>query len=110
VERVVLRHAARRYAAHGWDVMPGAAATGLRHRCDDPGCPTFGCHPTLVWWAVAASRDISLVSAWWRRKPHTVLLPTGRAFDVLDAPAHLGALVARGAIRAPSRSPARGDG
>lgn len=101
LERVILRRAARRYAAHGWDVMPGAAFTGVRHRCDDPGCPTFGCHPALERWAEAASRDISVVSAWWRSKSYTVLLPTGRAFDVLEVPAHLGALVARGTVRAP---------
>jgi len=36
--------------------------------------------------AEAASRDISLVSAWWRSKSHTVLLPTGRASTYSKCP------------------------
>ena len=101
IETVLLRRAAQRYAAHGWDVMPGAAFNGERHRCDDPGCPTFGCHPALEGWTDAASRDSSLVVTWWHRNPYTVLLPTGREFDVLELPTRLGVVVARGPIPAP---------
>lgn len=101
VERALLHRAARRYAAHGWDVMPGAAFDGDRHRCADLGCPKSGCHPALLNWADAATRDLTRVAAWWRDHPYTVLLPTGRAFDVVEVPAHLGTMVARGTLRGP---------
>lgn len=99
LDRLRLSHAALSYARHGWDVMPGAVFTGERYRCDDPGCPTVGCHPALERWEDAASHDTRLVAAWWRRTLYTVLLPTGRTFDVLEVPAHLGALATRGPAR-----------
>jgi hypothetical protein len=41
------------------------------------------------------------VSDWWRVVPHSVLLPTGRAFDVLEVPCGVGlrALAAAHALR-----------
>jgi Bifunctional DNA primase/polymerase, N-terminal len=90
LDRSRLRHTALRYAAHGWDVTPGAYLTGDRFDCARPGCPTTGCHPALERWEEAATCDSAKIGEWWRRAPRAVLLPTGRAFDVLEVPAHLG--------------------
>jgi hypothetical protein len=54
----------------------------------------MSCHPALEHWAEAASHDPRTVATWWRDLPHTVLLATGRAFDVLEVPAYLGAPLA----------------
>jgi hypothetical protein len=97
LDRVKLRRAALRYAAHGWAVTPGACLDGHRFDCGRPGCPIAGCHPAIES-AEDASADAALVSAWWCRRPHTVLLATGRTFDVLEVPASLG-LRALGAAR-----------
>jgi hypothetical protein len=64
-------------------------------------------------WEESAGTDIARVAAWWRRRPHTVLLATGVAFDVLEVPASLGLRVL-GAVRlqdgvgGPGRDDARG--
>ncbi|WP_433833800.1 bifunctional DNA primase/polymerase [Actinoplanes sp. CA-015351] len=93
LDRVRLRRAALRYAAHGWDVTPGAYLAGHRFHCGRPGCTITGCHPALDAWAESASGDPIRISAWWRHQAHTVLLPTGSAFDVLEVPATLGGRV-----------------
>lgn len=90
IERVRLRRIAVRYAMHGWEVTPGACLARSRFVCGRAGCPTVGCHPALEDWEHAASADPARVATWWRSRPHAVLLPTGRAFDVLEVPAHLG--------------------
>lgn len=90
IDRVRLRRAALRYVEHGWPVTPGACLAGNRFACGRAGCPTTGCHPALQEWERAASTDVSRVAAWWRHRPHTVLLATGVAFDVLEVPASLG--------------------
>ncbi|MBQ1075922.1 bifunctional DNA primase/polymerase [Micromonospora sp. C31] len=90
LERVRLRRVAVRYALHGWDVTPGACLARSRFVCGRAGCPTVGCHPALENWEQAASADPARVATWWRTRPHGVLLPTGRAFDVLEVPTHLG--------------------
>jgi hypothetical protein len=90
VDRVRLRRAALRYAAHGWAVTPGACLEGHRFDCARPGCPIMGCHPAIDSWDDDASADTGRVLAWWRERPYTVLLATGRAFDVLEVPAALG--------------------
>src|SRR4051812_48767070 len=79
-DRVRLRGAALRYAAHGWAVTPGACLGGARFACDRAGCPIMGCHPAIESWEDTASADPARVTAWWRRRPHTVLLATGRSF------------------------------
>lgn len=93
LDRLLLRRAALRYAAHGWPVIPGARLTGHRYSCDRPGCPIMGCHPATSTWEDDASADPARVAHWWRRRPHTVLLATGRSFDVLEVPAALGVRV-----------------
>lgn len=95
LDRPRLGRAATRYATKGWDVVPGALFAGARFRCDDPGCMTVGCHPASALWQEMATHDPALVETWWRHTPYAVLLPTGRAFDVIEVPACLG-LSARG--------------
>ncbi|MEU7961527.1 MULTISPECIES: bifunctional DNA primase/polymerase [Micromonospora] len=90
IERVRLRRIAVRYAVHGWEVTPGACLARSRFVCGRAGCPTVGCHPALENWERGASTDPARVATWWRSRPHGVLLPTGRAFDVLEVSAHLG--------------------
>ncbi len=90
-----LRRAALDYARHGWAVLPGACLTGARFRCERPGCPTVGCHPALDGGAEAASCEVEQVLAWWSRRAFSVLLPTGRTFDVIEAPGQLAAPAAR---------------
>jgi Bifunctional DNA primase/polymerase, N-terminal len=89
-DRMRLRRAALRYAAHGWTVLPGACLEGDRFACGCAGCTSTGCHPAIDSWQDGASADATQVSAWWRRRPYPVLLATGVAFDVLEVPASLG--------------------
>ncbi|WP_229072301.1 bifunctional DNA primase/polymerase [Actinoplanes sp. DH11] len=90
LDRGRLRRAALRYAAQGWQVTPGAYLAGHRFHCGRPGCPITACHPALDAWAAAATVDPGRIARWWRRQAHTVLLPTGSRFDVLEVPAALG--------------------
>lgn len=90
LQRPRLRRAALRYADHEWHVLPGAWLKGSRFSCGRAGCPTIACHPALERWEERASADPDRVAAWWRSRPHAVLLATGHAFDVLEVPAHLG--------------------
>ena len=90
LDRIRLRRAALRYAAHGWPVLPGAWLAGLRFACGRPGCPIMAAHPAPESWSDAATTEPAAVQAWWRRRPHTVLLATGHRFDALEVPATLG--------------------
>ena len=92
LDRALLRRAALRYAAHGWAVTPGSWFTGHRFDCGRAGCTITGCHPAFDTWATSAGDDPERITTWWRRHPHTVLLTTGTAFDVLEVPAALGRL------------------
>jgi hypothetical protein len=58
----------------------------------------MNCHPAIESWEDHAGTDPELIRAWWRHRPHTVLLATGYRFDVLEVPAALG-LRALGAAR-----------
>jgi hypothetical protein len=113
LERLRLRRAALRYAAHGWAVTPGARLTGHRFDCDRPGCPIKGCHPATDSWEDDASTDAEQVARWWRHRPHSVLLATGYTFDVVEVPARLGLRVLGTArlhagVLGPDRSDVRG--
>ncbi|MGI5214136.1 bifunctional DNA primase/polymerase [Plantactinospora sp. CA-290183] len=90
LDRVRLRRVAVRYAGHGWDVTPGACLARHRFVCGRAGCPTTGCHPALEQWEQSATADPARVATWWQIRPYSVLLATGRAFDVLEVPAYLG--------------------
>ncbi|GAB3157160.1 bifunctional DNA primase/polymerase [Micromonospora sonneratiae] len=104
LDRARLRRIAVRYAEHGWEVVPGACLTGRRFVCDRDGCRTRACHPALASWEKAASADPAMVTAWWQHQPHSLLLATGRAFDVLEMPAYLGRRVLDAGMRIPHRS------
>lgn len=81
-----LRRSALRYAAHAWDVVPGAVRHGDRFRCLAE-CPTTACHPDWTGWEHTATDDLAWVAALWADRPRAVLLATGRCFDVLEVPA-----------------------
>lgn len=102
--------AAAEYAAMGWPVCPGArprgesgyrrhamAARGRRRdsgracSCDRVGCPAPGAHPVSPAWQIEASSDPDRVASWWREWPEaSIILVTGRVFDVLDVPLSAG--------------------
>jgi hypothetical protein len=88
--RLRLRHAALAYAAHGWRVVAGARLCGERFSCG-PNCRTVACHPLSRLWEQSATADSTAIVAQWHSSPHSVLLATGEAFDVVDVPAHIGA-------------------
>jgi len=75
--------------------LPGRALAGGPGRacsCDRVGCPAPGAHPLSPAWQRQASADPGVVGRWWQERPDaTILLVTGRAFDVLDVPAAAGA-------------------
>jgi hypothetical protein len=99
------------YAAMGWPVCQGAypparsvrypratlsvrgrsRGTGRACSCDRIGCPAPGAHPTSPAWQLEASADPGEVRRWWHERPQaTIILVTGRVFDVLDVPARAG--------------------
>jgi hypothetical protein len=96
--------AASQYAAMGWPVCPGVqlrasqnrerpvrerqlAGSGRACSCDRVGCPAPGAHPLSPAWKRQASADLAIVGRWWSQRPDaTILLVTGRIFDVLDVP------------------------
>ena len=101
--------AARSYAELGWPVCQGAelrGRSGLRRAgpaghhwqpagracsCDRIGCPAPGAHPLSPAWKLKASCDPDIVTQWWTTAPRSsILLVTGRIFDVLDVPASAG--------------------
>src|SRR5262244_1381970 len=105
--------AAMDYAALGWPVclgahLPGGQARHPRHgalprgrvreasracSCDRVGCPAPGAHPISAAWQIEASSDRAEVARWWRDRPGaSIILITGRMFDVLDVPARAGLL------------------
>ena len=112
------------FAELGWPVCPGAVTPRMgatRHRvpalvarsqlrgsgracsCDRIGCPAPGAHPISAAWQIEASCDPAEVSRWWRDRPEaSIILVTGRVFDVLDVPAGAGSL----ALERMNRSPA----
>lgn len=106
-QRVRLRHAAMQLAAHDWPIIPGASLIGRRFWCG-PGCPTVACHPSFTHErGIAAEvgrvalRDPALVESTWRHTPHAILLATGSAFDVVEAPSWLVVAAGRRAVRGP---------
>lgn len=90
LQRALLRRAAVEYARNAWPVAPGAYAVGDRFMCDRIGCPIHTCHPAFEDWQHAASANPGQVATQWSRRGHSVLFPTGAAFDVIEAPASLG--------------------
>lgn len=80
-----------------WEVVPGTRLVhdggGFRCSCADPRCPAPGAHPAAPDWADRASAGPATVRRWWTAEPDAcILLPTGRAFDVVDVPETAGCL------------------
>jgi Bifunctional DNA primase/polymerase, N-terminal len=94
-----LRRSALRYASHGWGVVPGACLVGTRFTCG-LGCRTVAVHPAREPWSDHVTTDPVEISDVWARRPHSVLLATGEAFDVLDVPAYIGVPAVR-TVRGP---------
>jgi hypothetical protein len=87
--------AAAQYASMGWPVCLGAhgsAEPGRACSCDRVGCPAPGAHPVSPAWQMQATVDLSMIQTWWEARPEaSVILVTGRVFDVLDVPVPAGA-------------------
>ncbi len=92
--------AALSYAALGWPLCAGARPRGRQPQpvpagracsCDRVGCPAPGAHPLSPAWKREASSDPAVVAQWWTAMPQSsILLVTGRTFDVLDVPRRAG--------------------
>ena len=105
-----LAAAAVGYAAMGWPVCVGAYPPGRAQRgadagracsCDRLGCPAPGAHPMSPAWQVEATADPATACSWWLARPEaSIILPTGRVFDVLDLPAAMGTSSLRRLARA----------
>jgi hypothetical protein len=82
-----LRDAALGYATRQrWTVAPGHYVAGTSCSCGEGGCETPGAHPLARYWPGGATDRTETIQSWWRRAPHSVVLPTGRHFDVLEIP------------------------
>jgi hypothetical protein len=75
----------------GWAVTPGARASRgagsapPRCSCGAPDCPTPGAHPLSFAAEIPAGATLEQVNAVWDELPGAaVLLPVGRAFDVIE--------------------------
>ncbi|MZD05875.1 DNA primase [Streptomyces sp. SID5785] len=80
-------HVAEFTGLWGWDVIPGARAVGPDCSCGVPRCPAPGAHPLDPSATVPAGATLDEVTEAWSRFPGAaVLLPVGRAFDVIDVP------------------------
>jgi hypothetical protein len=113
--------AARQYSALGWPVCPGAqprergprgrqtrerhlqlrevrqGGSGRACSCDRVGCPAPGAHPLSPVWKLQATVDPAVIGHWWSEQPGaSILLVTGRTFDVLDVPLPAGRLALAG--------------
>ncbi|MER5348836.1 bifunctional DNA primase/polymerase [Kitasatospora sp. NPDC002551] len=80
-----------------WEVTPGAWLVDgdgrARCSCGDPRCALPGAHPIDTDWTRRASAGPGAVRHWWTECPEaSILLPTGRSFDVLDVPEPAGCL------------------
>ena len=105
--REPLGQAAINYATLGWPVVVGAQLTtdGLKSgracSCDRVGCPAPGAHPVSPTWQMQATVDTPVIRDWWTARPEaSVILVTGRVFDVLDVPSEVGAAALAGIERA----------
>ncbi|MDH6126209.1 bifunctional DNA primase/polymerase [Kitasatospora sp. GP82] len=80
-----------------WEVAPGAwlidGEGPARCSCGDLNCALPGAHPVSADWRRRASAGPGVVRRWWTESPSaSILLPTGRVFDVLDVPELAGCL------------------
>lgn len=81
-----------------WDVLPGTwmevpEEGGERCSCADPACYAPGAHPLRPDWQRQATGSVTETRRLWTAHPRaSVLLPTGRTFDIIDVPEHAGCL------------------
>ncbi|MGY5046680.1 bifunctional DNA primase/polymerase [Streptomyces sp. 900105755] len=69
----------------GWDVVPGARAAAGACSCGQAGCPAPGAHPLDFAPQVPAGATLDEVTKAWGEFPGAaVMLPVGRAFDVIE--------------------------
>ncbi|MFJ8545396.1 bifunctional DNA primase/polymerase [Streptomyces sp. NPDC093586] len=93
-----LLETAVRYAEERhWDVLPGTwleTDGGVqRCSCGEAACGAPGAHPAREDWATQAAGSAAAVRRMWQQRPAaSVLLPTGRTFDVIDVPETAGFL------------------
>ncbi|MEU3599504.1 bifunctional DNA primase/polymerase [Streptomyces sp. NPDC006798] len=78
----------------GWAVVPGARVAASAPggcSCGLAGCASPGAHPLSPGFEIPAGATLDEVGDAWSATPDaTVLLPVGRAFDVLDVSAAAG--------------------
>jgi hypothetical protein len=80
-----------------WEVCAGTWLVEgdgpARCSCGDAACAAPGAHPATPDVQGRASASPETVRRWWTERPSaSVLLPTGRTFDVLDVPETAGCL------------------
>ncbi|XHM96033.1 bifunctional DNA primase/polymerase [Peterkaempfera sp. SMS 1(5)a] len=81
-----------------WEVCPGTWLVEgdggpARCSCGDARCAVPGAHPASPGWRGRSSASPDVVRRWWTETPAaSVLLPTGRTFDVIDVPETAGCL------------------
>ncbi|MFD3587953.1 bifunctional DNA primase/polymerase [Streptomyces sp. NPDC058683] len=69
----------------GWDVVPGARAAAGACSCGHADCPAPGAHPLDFAPQVSAGATLDEVTKAWGEFPGAaVMLPAGRAFDVVE--------------------------
>ncbi len=93
LQDIAVRYAEERH----WDVFPGTwleAVDGVqRCSCGEPACAVPGAHPAREDWAGQATGSATVARRLWAKQPSaSILLPTGRSFDVLDVPETAGFL------------------
>nr|WP_165987698.1 bifunctional DNA primase/polymerase [Streptomyces sp. YIM 98790] len=92
-----VEHAVRYAGERHWEVLPGAWLEQhegtLRCSCAAEQCDAPGAHPRTPLWEAQATGSAAAARAMWRDRPQaSVLLPTGRSFDVLEVPEAAGCL------------------
>ncbi|WP_329053652.1 bifunctional DNA primase/polymerase [Streptomyces violaceus] len=69
----------------GWDVLPGARASAGACSCGRRDCPAPGAHPLDFAPVIPAGATLDDVTESWGEFPGaSVMLPVGRAFDVIE--------------------------
>ncbi|MEU3607166.1 bifunctional DNA primase/polymerase [Streptomyces sp. NPDC035033] len=69
----------------GWDVQPGARAVSGQCSCGDRACTAPGAHPLSFAPPVPAGAGLDDAAKAWSEYPGAaLLLPVGRAFDVIE--------------------------
>jgi hypothetical protein len=80
-----------------WDVVLGTSVRRENGQwscsCGDRRCAQIGAHPAMRDWQKKVSGQPSRAHEWWSTDPQgSIILPTGRAFDVLECSEEAGLL------------------